>query len=333
MSKIRNPVLMRYCLNSILLLILTLNGYGQIIDRNEFEPRIGSVFQYEGSFQGHYGDAVVTYLDGSAVVPNSLRADTTFSSTDPEGNFSMTTYSVSASIQRRVIHNQYGNFTQYYSPGWRLGPRFIEIGRYYQSSSDFYYTVSGTKVDGTVRSSGRITGIETVTVPVGTFQALKAVIDTVIDESFPGGWSQTIERDTFWIVRGVGTVKFQAVAEYTDFRGADRQIDTDYELIYANGQLPELTVLQSDSWYEGFCLLYYPWIYFFGSRRWVYLEDNPMHLDVSESHYSAMDQGFMDGYVYLYFPWAYCYSDNHFHYIYDPTTMFDLMKGSAWLLD
>lgn len=327
------PRMMKSIHIAICLLVACQSLFAQIIDRNDFETPIGSVFHYRGTFNGAYGESVVSYLDGSGVVPNSLRTDNNFTSANPDGNSSMTTYWVDTAIIRRDVSNQYGSFTMWFSPAWRLGPRFIEIGRTYESSTGFSYQVSGITVDGTISGSGSIVGTEWVTVPVGTFHAMKMVLNTTSTENFAGGWTQTVETDTVWFVRGVGTVKYQATAFYEDSTGASRRIESDYQLVYTNRALPRLTVTQSDSWYEGRAYIDFPWVYLFDSRRWVFIYGNPWEMEMTGYTYAQFGDGYLDGFAIMDFPWLWSYTDSRFHFVYGPLWLYDMDAASLWKLD
>ena len=106
-------------------------------------------------------------------------------------------------------------------------PASVTIGQTYSSSATFTEFITGLgPVTDTLESSGKIVGFETVTVPAGTFTALKIVFTEV----WSGGYT---EISTNWLVSGLGIVKF----DFSDNEGdADGENLKHYVILNAQPQ-------------------------------------------------------------------------------------------------
>lgn len=306
---------------------------GALIDRNAFEVPIGSVYQYSGTFSGVRGDLVITFLDGSLVADGAIRADAVFTSISGDGDFSMSTYAVDGAIIERRVNNQFGRFTLNFSPAWRPGPRFVEIGKAYNSSASYSYTASGVSVSADIAATGGIERIETVNTPLGDFEAMKMVFDVVTTESYPGGWVQTVETDTAWIVRGVGMVRLVVEGRSEDSQGGVQTVRTDHGLVQANRPLTPMSVLPSANWYQGWNYMVFPWSYSSATAEWYYYGGAPALHRYSDGQYTQFDQEEMGDWCFIEYPFVYSLKTETWYAIYGTVQVYDWSWGDWTLLE
>ncbi len=95
-------------------------------------------------------------------------------------------------------------YTYAYSPPMLLVPSDMTPGNTLSSTSTWTYSSGGSSSTGTIIRSISVDSIESVTVPAGTFTAVK--ISTTIARN-PSSGSQVIIMETRWYVQGIGWVK------------------------------------------------------------------------------------------------------------------------------
>jgi hypothetical protein len=98
-----------------------------------------------------------------------------------------------------------------------LMPKNLEVGTTWTTKYDTLITMQGAnlppgigKMSGAVESVNKVEKEESVTVPAGTYQALKVRVDTtatVIITGLPTGPTTTKQTNYQWWVKGVGMVK------------------------------------------------------------------------------------------------------------------------------
>jgi hypothetical protein len=128
--------------------------------------------------------------------------------------------------------------------GTRVAPKKMEVGKVYRDdgtfSGDVVFVVEGDTIsgtfDGTTEVSSRLLGKESITVPAGTFNAVKGRItlefDGVVELDF-GGISipadvHVVQKTTFWAVPQTGIVRMrQQLQNELELEGEPRETTAD----------------------------------------------------------------------------------------------------------
>jgi len=92
-------------------------------------------------------------------------------------------------------------------------PASISEGDEWDQSTSITFSAKDIASSGTITHEAEAIGIESVTVPAGTFQAMRIDVTSTMDLiSFPGGEDVTFEA-TYWLAPGVGLVRMAGGGE------------------------------------------------------------------------------------------------------------------------
>lgn len=303
---------------------------GQTIDITEFDVGIGTVLQYSGTFQNIQGTMTITTLDGNATVRGSKRGDVTISGNQNGLQLQMSTFTVNGGIVRRNVTNQYGSFVMNFSQPWYLTPRYVTVGQVYQSTGRYSYSANGITVQATMQGSGSIEKIEKIQTPLGVFEALKIKISLTNSENFSRGWSQSTEEDTFWIVKNVGIVKYQAYGSYSGSNGTQMTITSDYSITSSNRPLPSVPVyLQTRPDYDGWSYGMGSWAYSFNTRTWYAIDGNALSTNLNTNTTLKYDQS-SSGFVYTIIPFYYSLNSQSWHFVSSADWLYDAYTNQVY---
>lgn len=305
----------------------------QLIDTAEFEARPGDIFHFEGIFGGYSGVSITTFLDGSATIPGSIRADNILTSSAPDGNRSATTFSVNGAIVRQILNFPFGSMTKEYSPHWRLAPRFSRIGMNYTSTASYTGSIAGENIpiQGTITANGKIEAIETIDLRIGRFETLRIVVDLITTETFPGGWVQETAKVTAWMARDVGMVRYQSESSATGSNIPDQSLSTSYELTFTNRRITNLSVFPSENWFDGWVYVHFPWAYAAKSGRWVYLANDPWLAKTNTRTWNSLTGHNLRGWTYNLYPWLFSAEERAFFYGEGTWTFVDLLNQQSFV--
>ncbi len=180
-------------------------GAGGAADRY-FPTSAGATWTYDVA-QGSTPSSSQTMinLDGSAT--SSTRKTTTVAS----GNYTLSSFDIASGavvLTESVAHNADDSLvsTTTYSPGTLLVPHDMTVGATASSTSTMALqsATATTATTYTVERTITVDGVETVTVPAGTFSAVKFTATIVTTPSTGTATQTTMVR---WHAAGVGMVK------------------------------------------------------------------------------------------------------------------------------
>jgi hypothetical protein len=292
----------------------------------DFMPFPGEERHYTGTFEGSSGTTTVRYSDGDWVVPGSVRAERL----SENGDAVQVSYFVDGMTVRSEDFTEFGSAITDFSPAYGIVPATFSIGEVFSFDIPYHYYLMDFRIKGRLRIDGVVAGVEVITVGAGTFEAVRIEHEVDQREEFSGSWSRITGNETVWIARGVGTVKVKGLSNYNDSEGARESMGSNYELSAANTGLPCISPEQSSSWYAGPCFVNRPWIYFYNSRRWVYVLEDPWWSTMDGELKGRFSHGYLYGYRYLNFPWLTSYDGRVLHYLYGPVWGFDAASSLYW---
>lgn len=275
-------------------IILCFLLFGSVCSANlltisEFQAPIGSTLSFTGLNGGVQGTVQYTFNAYPQLGPNGRETIARFTTSNPAQNYTIQMRGINDALSVSTYTSPSIEFTQVYDPSWSLLPPFVQAGSTYNSSAGYTYTYQGTSVTGSINASILIVGIESLTIPIGTFETLKAQATVVITESWSSGWAQTSQTQTIWYARSVGAVKQIISSTITSNTGENSSSDTNLVLSQSSVELPPQPVypkaqwgkfsiideqyVDTGNWFGFLEVSKAPWVYSYSLGSYLYIPD------------------------------------------------------------